>query len=55
MPVFQVLVSMLDDNESTFLPTGFKELRLLVPALPEPLLVRRRAGQRDAPAMLTPT
>ncbi|CAB3799694.1 Phthiocerol synthesis polyketide synthase type I PpsC [Paraburkholderia ultramafica] len=32
---FQVLVSMLDDNESTFLPTGFKELRLLVPALPD--------------------
>lgn len=31
---FQVLVSMLDDNESTFLPTGFKELRLLVPTLP---------------------
>ncbi|NKJ47555.1 hypothetical protein CIC12_12540 [Burkholderia sp. SG-MS1] len=32
---FQVLVSMLDDNESTFLPTGFKELRLLAPALPD--------------------
>ncbi|MGF6574261.1 acyl transferase domain-containing protein/NAD(P)-dependent dehydrogenase (short-subunit alcohol dehydrogenase family)/acyl carrier protein [Paraburkholderia sp. GAS333] len=32
---FQVLVSMLDDNESTFLPTGFRELRLLVPALPD--------------------
>ncbi|MFL9961035.1 SDR family NAD(P)-dependent oxidoreductase [Paraburkholderia sediminicola] len=32
---FQVLVGMLDDNESTFLPTGFKELRLLVPALPD--------------------
>jgi acyl transferase domain-containing protein/NAD(P)-dependent dehydrogenase (short-subunit alcohol dehydrogenase family)/acyl carrier protein len=32
---FQVLVSMLDDNESTFLPTGFDELRLLVPALPD--------------------
>ncbi|MGF6596758.1 acyl transferase domain-containing protein/NAD(P)-dependent dehydrogenase (short-subunit alcohol dehydrogenase family)/acyl carrier protein [Paraburkholderia sp. GAS448] len=32
---FQVLVGMLDDSESTWLPTGLKELRLLVPSLPE--------------------
>ncbi|MCC8394465.1 SDR family NAD(P)-dependent oxidoreductase [Paraburkholderia sp. MMS20-SJTR3] len=31
---FQVLVGLLEDNEATFLPTGFKELRLLVPQLP---------------------
>ncbi|NML29913.1 type I polyketide synthase [Paraburkholderia antibiotica] len=31
---FQVLVGLLGDNESTFLPTGFKELRLLAAALP---------------------
>jgi acyl transferase domain-containing protein len=31
---FQVLVGLLEDNESTFLPTGFKELRLLAPPLP---------------------
>ncbi|WP_277182759.1 type I polyketide synthase [Caballeronia sp. BR00000012568055] len=31
---FQMLVGMLDDRESTWLPTGFDEMRLSVPVLP---------------------
>lgn len=31
---FQALVGLLEDSETTYLPTGFRELRLLAPSLP---------------------
>jgi acyl transferase domain-containing protein/NAD(P)-dependent dehydrogenase (short-subunit alcohol dehydrogenase family)/acyl carrier protein len=53
---FQVLVGLLDGNDVTYLPTGFKELRLLVPALPARYwceAVQVRSGPTHVDADLT--
>ncbi|WP_323120434.1 SDR family NAD(P)-dependent oxidoreductase [Burkholderia alba] len=53
---FQVLVGLLDGNDATYLPTGFKELRLLVPALPARYwceAVQVRSGPAHVDADLT--